>query len=155
MEKSDRQKVMILVTDGEDLEKSGVAMAQSLAQKDVVVHAIGVGTAGGSPIQIMNENGTSQPMRDAEGNIVVSHLDENTLSQIAQATHGSYAPLGPLGEGLSRVRHLVEASANAAEFSKARKLGVDRYYIPVALVIVLIVLESLIGTRRHPRQNPA
>jgi Ca-activated chloride channel homolog len=153
MEKTDRQKIMILVTDGEDLEKSGVTTAQALAEKGIVVHAIGVGTAGGSPIQIPNERGVAAPLRDRDGSVVMSHLDEQTLTQIAQATHGSYEPLGQLGEGLSRVRHLVDASTNAAEFSKARKLGVDRYYFVVAVVIFLIVLESLIGTRRRPRQN--
>jgi hypothetical protein len=80
-------------------------------------------------------------------------LDESTLAAIAEATHGAYQPLGPLGEGFSRVRHLVETSTNSTYYSRARKLGVDRYYIPMAALIVLIVVESLIGTRRRPRQN--
>jgi Ca-activated chloride channel family protein len=153
MEKSDRLKVMILVTDGEDLEKSGVTTAQALAAKGIVVHAIGVGTVGGSPIQIEDGHGQPQPLRERDGSIVVSHLDAITLTQIAQATHGSYEPLGPLGEGLNRVRHLVDDATNAAELPKARKLGVDRYYILVAAIIVVLVLESLIGTRRRRRES--
>ena len=153
MEKNDRQKVMILVTDGEDLEKSGVTTAKALAEKGIMVHTIGVGTAGGSPIKILNDRGQSQPLRDRDGSVVISHLDEATLAEIAQATHGSYQPLGPIGEGLIRVRRTVETSINSADFSKARKLGVDRYYIPVGVVTILIVLESLIGTRRKPQHN--
>ncbi|MDB6023601.1 MAG: von Willebrand factor type [Pedosphaera sp.] len=153
MEKNDRHKVMVLVTDGEDLENSGVNMAKSLADKGIVVYAIGVGTAAGSQIQILNERGLPEMMRDREGNVVVSHLDETTLSAIAGATHGTYQPLGPLGEGLNRVRQLVETSTNSSQYSKLRKLGVDRFYIPVGLVTLLITLESLIGTRRKVREN--
>jgi Ca-activated chloride channel family protein len=153
MEKNDRHKVMVLLTDGEDLERSGVAMAKSLADKGIVVHAIGVGTEAGSPIRILNERGTVDYVRDGDRNVVLSHLDANTLGTIAQATHGTYEPLGALGEGLTRVRHLVENSTNSADFSKTRKLGVDRFYIPVAALIILLVVESLIGTRRRPGQN--
>jgi len=153
MEKNDRHKVRVLLTDGEELEKSGVAMAKSLADKGIVVHAIGVGTIAGSPIQIMNERGTVDLVRDRDGSVVQSHLDAATLSAIAQATHGTYEPLGSVGEGLTRVRHLVENSTNSADFSKSRKLGVDRFYIPVAGLIILLLVESLIGTRRNPRQN--
>lgn len=149
MEKNDRRKFLVLVTDGEDLEKSGIPVAQKLAEKGIVVHAIGVGTAAGSPIRVMNERGQTDYVRDADGSIVQSRLDEPTLTAIAQATHGTYHPLGALGEGLTQVRKLVETSANKSGFSQARKLGVDRFHIPVAAVIVLLVFESLIGTRRR------
>lgn len=149
MEKNDRRKFLVLVTDGEDLEKSGITTAQALAKKGIVVHAIGVGTAAGSPIRIVNERGQSEYVRDPDGTIVQSHLDEPTLTAIAQATHGSYHPLGALGEGLSQVRKLVETSATTSGFTQARKLGVDRFHIPVAAVILFLVIESLISTRKR------
>ena len=153
MDKHARRKMVVLVTDGEDLEKSGIAVAKTLADKGIVVHAIGVGTAAGSPIRIMNDRGGVDYVRESDGTVVFSHLDATTLGAIAEATHGTYEPLGSLGEGLTRVRHLVEKSTNSADFSKTRKLGVDRYYIPVAALIILLVVESLIGTRRALRQN--
>ena len=112
-----------------------------------------MGTAAGSPIRVVNEQGVSDYVRDTDGGVVQSHLDETTLTAIAQATHGSYHSLGPLGEGLSQVRKLVETSANNSGFSQTRKLGVDRFHIPVAAVIVLLVFESLIGTRRRKMAN--
>jgi Ca-activated chloride channel family protein len=153
MEKSDRRKIIVLVTDGEDLEASGVKIARSLGEKGIVVYTIGVGTAAGSPIPIINERGMSDYLRDSSGAVVTSHLDEATLTAIAQATHGAYHPLGGLGEGLNQVRHLVENSTEVTDFSKVRKLGVDRFHVPIAAAIVLLVTESLIGTRRKLRQN--
>jgi Ca-activated chloride channel family protein len=153
MEKNERHKVMVLVTDGEDLENSGVTTAKALAEKGIVVHAIGVGTAAGSPIQVVNDRGLPEQLRGSDGAVVVSHLDETTLTAIANATHGSYEPLGPLGQGLTRIRKLVENATDESQVSKMRKLGVDRFYIPVGFVTVLLALESLIGTRRKLREH--
>jgi Ca-activated chloride channel family protein len=153
MEKTDRRKIMVLMTDGEDLEKGGVAKAQSLALRGIVVYAVGVGTAAGSPIRVVNEFGVPDFLKDAQGRVVESRLDEATLTAIAQATHGSYHALGALGEGLNEVRRLVETSTSEQNYSRLRKMGVDRFHFPVAAVIFLMVAESLIGTRRNPRQN--
>ncbi len=155
MEKNDRRKVLVLITDGEDLEKTGVQTAQTLAAEGVVVYAVGVGTAAGSPIRLVNEQGVGGFLRDPDGKVVVSHLDAATLADIANATHGSYEPLGALGEGLERVRHFVEDSSAAHEAARLRKLGVDRFHWAVGAVILLLVAESLIGTRRRLRQTQA
>ena len=153
MEKNGRRKVLVLVTDGEDLEKAGVQTAQTLAAKGVVVYAVGVGTVAGSPIRVVNDRGATDFLHDPDGQVVVSHLDAATLSDIARVTQGSYEPLGALGEGLERVRHFVEDSSAAHEASLLRKLGVDRFHWVVGVVILLLVAESLIGTRRRLRQT--
>ncbi len=153
MEKSDTRKIMVLVTDGEDLEQSGVKTAQALAGKGIVVYTVGVGTASGSQIQIVNDQGMPDVVRDADGKPVVSHLDAATLGQIAQATHGIYAPLGPLGEGLIQVRRHIETTADATHVAQVRRMGIERFHWPVGVVLALVVLESLIGTRRKLREN--
>jgi Ca-activated chloride channel family protein len=153
MEKNDRRKIMILITDGEDLEKTGIDTAKALAEKRIVVFAVGVGTAAGSPIRIINEQGVADVIRDPDGRVVQSRLDEGTLTAIAQATHGSYHPLGPLGEGLSSVRRLVESSTAFSDSSTLRKMGIDRFHVAVAAVGLLLILESLIGTRRKLSEN--
>jgi len=149
MEKSDRKKLMVLITDGEDLEKSGVRMAADLAKQGVVVFTVGVGTPAGAEIQMINEQGKAELVRDSKGEVVRSRLDEATLRSIAQASHGAYYPLGPLGEGLVRVRVAIEGLDTAAGSTPTRKFGVDRFHFPVAAALVLLVAESLIGTRRR------
>ena len=76
MDKASRRKMIVLVTDGEDLEKSGVAAAKNLATNGVVVFTIGVGTPAGKEIQFANAAGQMQLVRDAGGQIVHSRLDE-------------------------------------------------------------------------------
>ena len=155
LQKSEQQKLLVVVTDGEDLEKGGVKMAEDLAKQHVVVFTIGVGTAAGSEIQIVNEQGKPELLRDTNGEVVRSRLDEATLRAIAQATHGAYYPLGPLGEGLAKVRIAAESLNQTAGAAPGRKLGVDRFYAPLAVALMLLVTESLIGTRRRIPQTPS
>jgi Ca-activated chloride channel family protein len=153
MDKGDRQKLMVLLTDGEDLENGGVKAAEVLAKKGVVIFTLGVGTPAGSEIQMMTEQGKIVVVRDNKGEVVHSRLDEPTLRQIAEVTHGAYYRLGPVGEGLARVRLALENLKGDSAASPNRKLGVDRFHLPVALALGLLALESLIGTRRHLGEN--
>ena len=149
MDKEERQKILVLVTDGEDLEKSGVRAAEELAKKGVVIFTIGVGTPAGSEIVILTDQGKPQLVRNSKGEVVHSRLDEATLRGIAQATHGAYFPLGPIGEGLAKVRLDMESLGFGSGSGPIRKMGVDRFHIPLAIVLVLLVVESVVGTRRR------
>ncbi|MGA9874713.1 MAG: VWA domain-containing protein, partial [Solirubrobacteraceae bacterium] len=151
MAKDGRRKLLVLVTDGEDLENGGVAEARRLATNGVVVFTVGVGTPGGSEIQMRNPAGQMVLVRDARGEVVRSHLDAKTLTAIARATGGEYYPLGPLGEGLARVQSAVETLDRSAELKRTRSRGIERFYVPVGLMLVLLVAEPLIGTRRGKR----
>ena len=152
MDKTQRSKLLVLLTDGEDLEHGGVRTAETLARQGVVVFTVGVGTPAGGEIQLLNDQGRPELVRDSRGEAVRSRLDEPTLRNIAQATRGAYYPLGPLGEGLAKVRFAMENLNAGSASAPARKLGVDRFHWPVAGVLVLLVAESLIGTRRRLRE---
>jgi len=151
VDKAQRPKLFVLLTDGEDLEEGGVRTAEALAKEGVVVFTLGVGTPAGTEIQFPNEQGKPELVRDSRGEVVRSRLDEPTLRAIAQATHGAYYPLGPLGEGLAKVRLALENLNAGSASAPARKLGVDRFHWFVAGVLLLLVAESLIGTRRRLR----
>jgi Ca-activated chloride channel family protein len=154
MDKHQQQKIVILLTDGEDLEKGGVRTAETLGKEGVVVFPIGVGTPAGAEIQFLNEKGQMETLME-NGQAVRSRLDEPTLRAIAQATRGAYYPLGPVGEGLAKVRFDLEHLSASSGEGPARKFGVDRFHFAVAGVLLLLVLESLIGTRRWQRAQTA
>src|SRR5450756_2406158 len=81
MAKNARRKMGVLVTDGEDLEKSGIAAAKRLATNGVVVFTLGVGTPAGKEILTVNAAGQTEALRDARGEVVHSQLDEATLRE--------------------------------------------------------------------------
>jgi Ca-activated chloride channel family protein len=152
MQKGDQQKLVILLTDGEDLQKGGIRIAETLREKGMVVFTIGVGTPEGTEISFMNEEGRPALVKDSKGQPVRSQLDETTLRAIAQATGGSYFPLGELGEGLANVKVALSSLDLNRGSAPARKLGVDRFHFPLGVAVFLLATESLIGTRRRVRE---
>lgn len=154
MDKNSRRKLVVLVTDGEDLEEDGVKEAKILATNGVVVFTIGVGTVAGKDIQIVNAAGQREFLRDAQGNVVRSRLDAATLREIAEATGGSYYPLGALGEGLMKVRSAIHTLDVASASRNAAASGVDRFQWPLAAMLTLLVVEPLIRSRRKNFPKP-
>lgn len=148
MDKNARRKMVVLLTDGEDLEKSGIAAAKRLATNGVVVFTLGVGTPAGKEIQTLNAAGQPELLHDASGEVVRSQLDEKTLREIAQATGGSYFPLGRLGDGLVQVKAAMHTLETASAARQSGRRGVDRFYVPLAILVMLLAVEPLIGTRR-------
>jgi Ca-activated chloride channel family protein len=155
LDKQARRKLVILITDGEDLEKSGIAAAQILATNSVVIFTVGVGTAAGSEIRTINPAGQPDFLRDTQGEIVRSRLDEATLTKIAQVTGGSYYPLGNLDQGLMKIGPAIQALENKPGAGPAVRNGVDRFYWIVGIMLLLLVAESIIGTRRNPTPSTA
>ena len=95
--RADSDKVMILVTDGEDLEGSAVDAAKAAAKDGLKIYTVGVGSANGDLIPLPADQGGGF-LKDSSGNLVKSRLDESMLKAIAEATGGLYAPLGAQGQ---------------------------------------------------------
>lgn len=145
------RKLVLLLTDGEDLEAGGVEMARRLARKGLVVHTVGVGTEAGGTITVVGPDGLPDSLRDAEGNPVTSRLDEETLTKVAEATRGRYVRLGQAGEGLEALRLAIQAGTDAQGGGRS---GIPRESLFVSLALLLMVLESLLSDRRRPAPQP-
>jgi Ca-activated chloride channel family protein len=148
LEKNEGRKLLVLLTDGEDLAGSGVRKATALVEKGIVVYTVGVGTPAGSVIQVPADSGGLQPLLDGEGRPVVSRLDEKTLAEIAQKTGGEYQLLGGIGDGMDKVRQAVSAATESGRDQLVRRRGVDRFHWPLGIALLLLLVEPLIKLRR-------
>jgi Ca-activated chloride channel family protein len=139
---------MILVTDGEDLEREGVQKAADLAKAGVLVYSVGVGTPEGQALELPG-GGASESVRDPQGRAVTSRLDEETLRAIAVVTGGTYEPLGTLGQGFARVNERIDAALDLSQGEDLNTRGIDRFHWFLGGALLFLVGESLIGTRRR------
>lgn len=144
---SENSRAIIVITDGENHEDDAVAAAAQAAESGVKVYTIGVGSADGQPIPM--EGGL---LRDKEGNIVVTKLDEETLKEIAQAGSGAYVHAGNdefgLGPIISEIKKMQEEEYNSVVFEEYDEQFM--YFLGIALA--LFTIEILIGERRSRRR---
>jgi Ca-activated chloride channel family protein len=150
------RKILVLVTDGEDLEAKGIDAARAAARDGLTIHTVGVGSAEGGLIPILGENGGTDFLKDASGQFVKSHLDENTLKQIAQVTGGLYEPLGRQGQGLQTLYDQALAPLPKQDLaSRTQKVYDERFQWPLALGLACLLASTLIGTRRRNGKSAA
>lgn len=83
-----KSKAIILITDGEDHEGDALAAAQAANEQGVKVFVIGIGAAEGAPIPDRERRRGFK--RDAQGDIILTRLNETVLQQVALSTGGSY-----------------------------------------------------------------
>ncbi|HEY5089083.1 MAG TPA: VWA domain-containing protein, partial [Polyangia bacterium] len=145
----DRRKLLVLLSDGEDLQGEALAAAQEAAHAGLSIYTVGVGTKSGDLIPIEHD-GQREILRDAEGHFVTSHLDEQTLRRLAEITGGAYAPLGSSGQGLETLyrQHLAQLPRRTVE-ERMHKVYTERFQIPLAVAIGCLMLELALGERRR------
>ena len=140
---SERSRAVIIITDGENHEDDPVAVAKQAAEIGIKVYTIGVGSPEGKPIPYNGEL-----LKDKDGNIVVSKLDEKTLRDIASAGNGAYVRAGMSEFGLNPIvddiKKMDEEMFNSVVFEEFD----EQYMYFFAIALVLLVIEMLVGERK-------
>lgn len=146
---SENQKIVVLITDGEDLEAKGVQAATAAAKAGLKVYTVGVGSASGELIPAPDANGGTEFAKDESGQLVKSRLDEAALQEIAQATGGMYQALGQQGQGLETIYQQALAPLPKQELmSRRQKVYIERFQWPLLAGLACLLLEMIIGTRK-------
>ncbi|MEY4583347.1 MAG: hypothetical protein RL701_8050 [Pseudomonadota bacterium] len=151
-EETQRSRVVILLTDGEDHEGDPVAAAEELAKIGARVYVVGIGTRTGEPIPTYADDGTwTGYMRDGSGNSVLTSLsadNEAQLKKIAAASGGKYFAAGRGSVGMNQIR--LEMQRMKQSEMKARKITVheERYAPVLLLAFLLVLLEALLPEAR-------
>lgn len=144
---SEKSRAIIVITDGENHEDDAVAAARQVAETGVRIYTIGVGSAEGQPIPM--DGGL---LRDKDGNIVVTKLDEQTLKDIASEGNGAYVHAGNDEFGLNPIIDDIRKMEDE-EFGNVVFEEYDEQYMYFfAIALALFVLEMLIGERRADRR---
>ena len=143
---SEKSRAIIVITDGENHEDDPIAAAQQAAELGVRVYTIGVGSPEGKPIPMDGEL-----LKDKDGEIVVTRLDEKVLQDVAMAGNGVYVRAGNTEFGLNpiidNIRKLEDEKYSSIVFEEYDERFM--YYFGIALFF--FVLEMLIGYRKPKR----
>ncbi|HMC27158.1 MAG TPA: VWA domain-containing protein [Verrucomicrobiae bacterium] len=148
-DKTDNHKVLVLFTDGEDHDGHAVEAAKEAAKDGMRIFTIGVGTRNGELLRITDARGRSDYIKDPDGNVVKSRLDEGLLTQIAEATGGFYLLLG----GARTIEALYETGLAPMPKSEKASRQVKRYHErfqwALFLAIVLLIGEMFVPERKR------
>lgn len=143
---SENSRAIILITDGENHEDDPVAAARDAVDMGARVFCIGVGSPEGKPIPVDGEL-----LKDKDGNIVVTRLDEATLKEVASAGKGLYVRAGNTEFGLNpvidEIRSLDEKDFQSVVFEEYD----EQYMYFFAIALIFMLIEFMISDTRNRR----
>ncbi|HEY5471240.1 MAG TPA: VWA domain-containing protein [Bacteroidales bacterium] len=145
-----KSKAMIIITDGENHEDDPVSAAEEAAKAGIVIHTIGIGSTEGVPIQV-SVNGKKDYLKDAEGNTVITKLDEDILKKIAIAANGNYVRANNSNIGLdeifSEIKKMKKQDLESSVYTEYN----DQFQIFAVIAIFLLLGDFLIMERKNRR----
>lgn len=144
-----KYKVLLIITDGEDHEGNVLAAAEIARAKGVKIFSIGIGTAAGELIQVRDGRGKRSFLKDKEGNVVKSRLNEELLQKIALVSDGAYVRSSGAEFGLEYIYEEKLASMQRREIqARMGKFYHERFQIPLVLALALLIAEPFIAHKK-------
>jgi len=145
-----RSKAMIIITDGENHEDDPVSAASEASKAGIVIHTIGIGSTDGVPIQVMI-NGKKDYLKDADGNTVITKLDEDILQKIAVAAGGNYVRASNSSIGLDELFGEIKKMKKQEMESTMYTEYNDQFQIFTAFSLFFLFLEFIIMDRKNKK----
>lgn len=139
----ERGRFLIVVSDGEDHASNAVAAATGLRRAGVTVYGAAVGTAGGGLIPLPD----GDFLRNPKGTIVNSRLQAEPLRLLATAGGGQVLDLVADGQALAKLYAADLSAAQRGEIGRIRYQLAERFQIPLALALFLLVIRFFLGMR--------
>ena len=146
------RRVILLLTDGEGHEDDPMAAVQDAVDEGVIVYAIGFGLPTGEPIPVRAADGTiTGYKKDAQGETVLSKLDEVTLQQIATRSGGLYFRASAGGEEVEAVVEAIDrmATGEGETESQFETHGVERFGWFAGAALLALSVDTVLGERKR------
>ncbi len=145
---NETNKAIVVITDGENHEDDPVAAAEEAVDKGIVVHTIGMGRPRGTPIPVAGNNQNNY-LRDNEGQVVVTKLNETMLEEIAAAGNGVYVRANNTQVGLNALFDEIEKLETEEIESLVYSEYDDQFQYFFGIGLFLMLLEFITRERKN------
>lgn len=146
---SESERVLIVITDGENHQEDAVQVAKQADELGVSVHAIGMATAQGAPIPVLRQGKVVGYKKDKSGQTVISRLNEAVLQEICKEANGLYVRASSSDNGL-RLLLAEMAGLEKKEYESQMVSDYeDRFQFFLIPALLLLALEMGLTNRRE------
>ena len=153
-DESEKFKVLILITDGEDHEGRAIAIAEKAAQTGIIIHTVGVGSVSGSLIPVLDKKtGDTSYKKDRRGKLITSTLNEGILQDIARAGNGIYVRFDNRAAHYKiitdSINQMEKKTISTHEFSEYE----DQYQLFGVIALSMFLVAFFIPTKNITSSN--
>ena len=146
---ADHKRIILLVTDGEDLEGDPVAVARTIGAEGTTLHVVQIGGRTPERIPDIGADGKIAGWRtDREGHPLTTALTpegEQQLAAVAEAGHGELVRAEKGTTGIDKIAAELKRQMKSELGEKVETVYADVYYYPLCLAILLLIAEVFVG----------
>jgi Ca-activated chloride channel family protein len=151
----DHVRVIVLVTDGEDLEGDPVSVAKQAAEEKTRIDVVQIGGRMPEPVPEVGPDGKVTGLRrDDEGHTLTTSLSaegEQQLADIATTTGGAIVRSSKGETGIDEVARALKKMMRE-ELAERVEIAFDEEYMwPLGIAILLLFIEGVIPEAPLPR----
>ena len=139
---SEKSKVIVLISDGEDFGEETDDVAKEIEDKNIKLFTLGIGTERGS--QIYSGQGYKT---DQQGNTVVSRLNPTSLKRLASITGGQYFEITDADNDVSRLISTIGRIEGETREARLVDVSANRYFYFLLAAVILFALDILLSIR--------
>jgi Ca-activated chloride channel family protein len=154
----DHVRVMVLVTDGEDLEGDPVNVAESCQREGTRVDVVQIGGRAPEVIpEVSPEGKLNGVRRDEEGKPLTTQLSaegEAQLARVAQTTGGTIVRAEHGDTGIDKIARALQRMMRDELSEKVETIYAEEYAWPLGIAVVLLLVEALIGEAPRREKSP-
>ena len=144
-EKEKKQKVLIILTDGEDQNNQPLEAAKKATKNGIKIYTIGIGSKSGELIPIRNEAGKLVDYKkDETGKTVTSKLDEELLKNLASETGGQYYYSKNGYLDVDTIASAINNLEKSELSSKMTQQYEHRFYYFLGFGLLLLLIEMFV-----------
>jgi Ca-activated chloride channel family protein len=143
----EKNKALIIITDGENHEGNALEMAEEAVKKGIRIYTIGMGLPKGGPIPVKGRS--NEFHKDRNGNVVITKLNEGMLQQIAAAGEGSYIRANNIRSGLNALFNEIDELEQAEMKSQVYADYNEQFQFAAWIALLLLVLEFFLLDRKN------
>ena len=133
-------KAIVLITDGENHEGGAEEAAKQASESGKKVFILGIGTAKGGRIPLPGGNF----LRDRDGQVVVTKLNEEMAMNIAKAGNGMYLQVDNTNEAQKILSDQLDKMTKDETTTDVYTGYNELFLYPVALAFILLLLDLVI-----------
>ena len=144
---TEASKAIIIITDGENHQDDAVLAAKKAREKGIYVHTVGMGLAQGGPIPEKGNPG--QYMKDGNGNVVISKLDEETLKAIAKSGEGLFVRASNSNVGLNTLLDEINRMDKTLLEEQVFSDYAEKYQYFILFGLLFVLLDFIVLGRKN------
>ena len=147
-------KVVLLISDGEDLEKKAIDGAKALKAKGISLIVVGIGTLEGGPVPVRDDRGVLTGFKkDMTGKTVISKFNSEALKELADIAGGEFKEIGLVDQSAGEIISAISYFDRDSNKKMKKKIPLDRYQWPLLFALLMFLFELSLVAEKYSKPS--